>query len=118
MLIYDNAMYDYHSRAKEVDIQSGEVVWQSEAGEGPNVGRTHFSHFISGADRLPNGNSVICSGCNGVVFELTSENEMVWHWIRTEPEPDGPVRWGIFRAHRYSPDYCPQFQDLSPAEGD
>lgn len=118
MLIYDNGMYEYHSRAKEVDVQTGEVVWMSEAGEGPNAGRTHFSHFISGADRLPNGNTLICSGCNGVVFEVTSENEMVWHWIRTDPELDAPVRWGLFRAHRFSPDYCPQFQNLPPAEGD
>lgn len=120
MLVYDNAMYRYYSRAVEVDIKTGEVVWQSEEPfglEGYVSGRIHFSPFISGADRLPNGNTMICSGANGVIFELTREKEVVWHWVRPTPNMDGAVHWGIFRAHRYSPDYCPQFQGLPPAKG-
>ncbi|MGD9033158.1 MAG: aryl-sulfate sulfotransferase [Desulfobacteraceae bacterium] len=121
MLVYDNAMYNFYSRALEVDIKTGEIVWQSEPEfgiEGYVSGRVHFSPFVSGVDRLPNGNSVVCSGGNGIVFELTKENELVWHWVRPIPDPEGAVRWGIFRAHRYAPDYCPQFQNLPPAEGD
>src|SRR5207244_2446657 len=37
-----------------------------------------YSNFISGAQRLPNGNTFICSGANGVVFEVTPEKEIVW----------------------------------------
>ena len=120
MLIYDNAMYNFYSRALEVDIKTGEVVWQSEPEfgiEGYVSGRVHFSPFISGADRFPNGNTVITCGGNGVVFEVTRENELVWHWVRPDPEVEGAVRWGIFRAHRLAPDYCLQFRNLPPAEG-
>ncbi|MBW2063548.1 MAG: aryl-sulfate sulfotransferase [Deltaproteobacteria bacterium] len=118
MLIYDNSMYRYISRAVEVDITTGDIVWQSEPDfgiEGYVNGRVHFSPFISGADRLPNGNTLICSGGNGVVFEVTKDRETVWHWVRPEPNLDGAVHWGIFRAHRYPPDYCPQFKELPPA---
>lgn len=121
MLVYDNGMYNFYSRALEVDIKTGEPVWQSEPDfgiEGYVAGRVHFSPFVSGADRLPNGNTLVCSGANGVIFEVTKENEIVWHWVRVTPDMIGAVHWGIFRAHRYERDFCPQFKDLPPAEGD
>ena len=37
--------------------------------------------LISGAQRLPNGNTLICSGINGTVFEVTPEKEMVWKYV-------------------------------------
>ncbi len=36
-----------------------------------------FSMLISGAQRLPNGNTLICSGVNGTIFEVTPESETV-----------------------------------------
>jgi hypothetical protein len=44
--------------------------------------RTDFySSFISGAHRLPNGNTFICSGANGTIFEVTAKKEMVWKYL-------------------------------------
>jgi hypothetical protein len=40
-----------------------------------------FSFFISGAQRLPNGNTLICSGANGTFFEVTPDNEIVWKYV-------------------------------------
>jgi hypothetical protein len=40
-----------------------------------------FSSFISGAQRLPNGNTLICSGANGTIFEVTREKEIVWKYV-------------------------------------
>jgi hypothetical protein len=37
-----------------------------------------YGPIISGAQRLPNGNTLICSGTNGDVFEVTPKNEIVW----------------------------------------
>jgi len=105
----------------EVDIESKEIVWESEdlfGLEGCVRGRVHFSPFISGSDRLPNGNTLICCGGEGVLFEVTRDKEIVWHWVRPTPNLKSAVRWGIFRAYRYSPDHCPQFKNLPPAEGE
>jgi hypothetical protein len=119
MLIYDNGMYVYQSRALEVDIKTGEIVWQTEdyGVEGYIHGRVHFSPMISGVDRLPNGNTLVCGGADGILFEVSPDGQIVWHWVRPAQSSESAVTWGIFRALRYSPTYCPQFAKLPPAEG-
>jgi hypothetical protein len=39
-----------------------------------------FADHISGAERLPNGNTLICSGTDGWFFEVTPEGETVWEY--------------------------------------
>jgi len=70
-----------------------------------------LSSFISGAQRLPNGNMLICSGAPGRVFEVTRAGEIVWEWLNpTEGTAEvgtggnAPPR-ALFRATRYAPDY-------------
>ncbi|MBW2027483.1 MAG: aryl-sulfate sulfotransferase [Deltaproteobacteria bacterium] len=120
MLVYDNGMYVYGSRAIEVDIKTGEILWQTEDhGPVPYVyGRNHFSPFISNAQRLANGNTLLCEGQNGVFMEITREQELVWQYVRPTPSAGKRIMWGVFRAYRYAPDYCPQFASLPPAEGE
>jgi hypothetical protein len=40
-----------------------------------------YSFFISGAQRLPDGHTLICSGANGTVFEVTPQKEIVWKYL-------------------------------------
>lgn len=51
-----------------------------------------FSFFISGVQRLPNGNTLICSGASGTVFEVTPENDVVWKYAN--PVKGGPGGFG------------------------
>ncbi len=61
-----------------------------------------YSPNLSGAQRLPNGNTLICEADEGHFFEVTSEKETVWEY--TNPFPDGgPYR--AFKIRRYAPDY-------------
>ena len=39
-----------------------------------------YSAFISGSQRLPNGNTLICSGVPGRLFEVTAEGRIVWDY--------------------------------------
>ncbi len=48
-----------------------------------------YSALISGAQRLSNGNTLICSGNNGTLFEVTPGGEIVWKYVN--PVKD---RWG------------------------
>ncbi|MFC1513867.1 aryl-sulfate sulfotransferase, partial [candidate division KSB1 bacterium] len=75
-----------------------------------------YSCFISGAQRLPNGNTLICEGFTGRFFEVTNEGEMVWEYINPVTsqgfEPQGTVIYGgneVFRCYRYAFDF-PAFE--------
>jgi Spy/CpxP family protein refolding chaperone len=52
-----------------------------------------YAMLISGAQRLPNGNTLICSGPDGTVFEVTPEKQVVWKFtnpIRSGSGSGGP----------------------------
>ncbi len=45
-------------------------------------GKTQFySMHISGAQRLANGNTLVCSGANGTLFEVTPGSDVVWKYV-------------------------------------
>ena len=88
-----------------------------------------FAHYISGTQRLPNGNTFICDGVHGTLFEVTPAGKTVWKYINPMTR-NGPLRQGelassnaggqtnrVYRAYRYAPDY-PGLQglDLTPGE--
>jgi hypothetical protein len=54
-----------------------EAVWSYSAPKKTDF----YSSFISGADRLPNGNTIICSGANGTIFEVTPDKQIVWKYL-------------------------------------
>jgi hypothetical protein len=62
---------------------------------------------IGGAQRLPNGNTLICDGPHGVYFEATPEQDIIWEYV-------GPGN--TFKVHRYAPDY-PGLEGLLPNQG-
>lgn len=75
-----------------------------------------YASFISGARRLPNGNTLICNGPAGTFFEVTDAGETVWRYvnpvINTGPLAQGDAIPGpvipanlTFRAERYAPDF-------------
>ena len=39
-----------------------------------------FSMILSGAQRLPNGNTLICNCVTGIFYEVTPEKEIVWQY--------------------------------------
>jgi len=46
-----------------------------------------YSSYISGAQRLPDGDTLICNGAAGRFFEVTVEKETVWEFINPYPLP-------------------------------
>jgi hypothetical protein len=57
-----------------------------------------FSQNISGAQRLSNGNTLICDGPAAHFFEVTATGEIVWEYDHGNA--------AIFRATRYTADYA------------
>ena len=49
-----------------------------------------YSGYVSGAIRLPMGNTLVCSGGNigfSIFFEVTPEKKIVWHYFNKLPFP-------------------------------
>ncbi len=80
-----------------------------------------YATDISGAQRLPNGNTIICSGPTGTLYEVTAAGQVAWKYIdpvtntgplhQYDSVPSNPVRPGetmnsIFRVYKYAPTYA------------
>ena len=89
--------------------------------------QSFYSWFISGAHRLPNGNTFVTSGAQGRFFEVTPSGEIVWeYWSPYSGEPslpfheelmeeNAPTLYMVFRAEKISPDHPGlSGRDLSP----
>lgn len=69
------------SRVVEIDPKRKEIVWQYNAEDSNQALWTFYSSFISSARRLPNGNTLICEGMNGRLFQVTPQGEIVWEYV-------------------------------------
>jgi len=89
-----------HSAVEELELpvdSEGRYLFKPGTAWGPEKSvwsysapkkKEFFSSFISGAQRLANGNTLICSGANGIIFEVTPEKEIVWKYVN--PAKGGP----------------------------
>jgi len=112
VLIFDNG---YHrrtqreisiideSRVIEVNPKTGDIEWEYKD---ENV-QNFYSGIMGSAERLPNGNTLICESVKGRIFEVTPDKEIVWEFISPfyYPWQDMGVTNIIFKAHRYGRDY-------------
>ena len=93
---------------------SNQIVWDFRSKM-----NSFYGSYISGCQRLPNGNTYIDSGPHGHFFEVTQGGELVWEYVnpvgdRTRGEY-GIYKFmkdtydrrfnSVFRSHRYGPDY-------------
>jgi len=67
-----------------------------------------FSHYISSAQRLMNGNTLITEGADGRLFEVTTTGEIVWEYV-SPYFTDGPNSTNrVYRAYRLPYAWVPQ----------
>lgn len=81
----------YYLRSTQLDAK---VVW-SYLDRG---GKPFYADHISGAQRLPNGNMLICEGTAGRLFEVNAHGKTVWTYTHAS-DGSGPGDH-IFRATR------------------
>ena len=93
-----------------------------------------YSSIMSGVQRLPNGNTLICSSTSGVLFQVTPDGRTVWKYVypmdyhtplKQGEEPsvrlivggDVVLKNAVYRAYWYAPDH-PGLQkyDLTPGD--
>ena len=77
ILVFDNGVLRGWSRVVEVDPLTGDIAWEYAA----DPPESFYSYEKGSAQRLPNGNTLVCDGDNGRAFEVTPAGKMVWEWL-------------------------------------
>ena len=105
------AQRDY-SRVLEFDPTTLKIVWQYTPREAgffvPLDANRFYSPFISSAQRLPNGNTLICEGSGGRVFEVTPDHEIVWEFVSPYKGKISLPLNMVYRAYRLPYEWVPQ----------
>jgi hypothetical protein len=96
------------SRVLEIDPVTFKKVWEYSLGGTESF--RFFSHYVSSAQRLPNGNTFITEGASGRLFEVTTGGEIVWEYV-SPFFTTGPNRTNrVYRAYRLPYAWVPQLE--------
>lgn len=141
IILFNNGLFGRNYSSVDVieppQIAPGEYILEPDSAYGPAQPfwsytapnpYDFYSFFISGAQRLSNGNTLICSGAHGNIFEVDYGGNVVWQYVNPQTDT-GKVKQGnpipqtnfgsfaniVFRAEKYPPDFAGfNGRDLSP----
>jgi hypothetical protein len=115
ILIFDNGAFRVgesitYTRAIEIDRATKAIVWEYR-----DRSQMHnfFTPFMGSAQRLANGNTLLCESAFGRIFEVTREGYVCWEYVNphfaTYPDPETEKFFSgesnaLFRAYGYSAD--------------
>ena len=118
ILIFDNGAFRAgesvtYTRAIEVNRRTKEIVWEYR-----DKSQMHnfFTPFMGSAQRLANGNTLLCESAFGRLFEVTADGYICWEYVNPHfaPYPDAVTASifpgesnALFRGSRYSLDEIP-----------
>ena len=111
----NNAHRDY-SRVLQFNPVTLEITWQYTPLEAGNLLFTDaskfYSSYISSAQRLPNGNTLITEGSDGHLLEVTPDHEIVWEFVNPYFKNfAGTFKSNmIYRAYRAPYEWIPQLE--------
>jgi len=81
------------SRVLEIDPVTLKLVWSYTS-------PTFFATNISGAQRLPNGNTLVTEGPSGRVFEVVKDGTIVWEYVFPIFTAGARPTNSVYRAYR------------------
>ncbi|WP_166268078.1 arylsulfotransferase family protein [Providencia sp. M-27] len=100
------------SQVLEINPVTLEIIWQHDAEKlgfaAPMDSSRFYSPYVSSAQRLPNGNTLITEGSNGRLIEITAEHEIVWEYVSPYWREGKKRNNMIYRAYRIPYDWIPQ----------
>lgn len=115
ILIFDNGAFRdgesiTYTRAIEVDRTTKKIVWEYR-----DRSQMHnfFTPFMGSAQRLDNGNTLLCESAFGRIFEVTRDGYVCWEYVNPHfaAYPEEATRKifpgesnALFRAYGYSAD--------------
>lgn len=135
IMIFNNSPPSTFSSVDIIDpatTSPGVYSYDSATGYGPSSAEWQYSAtedinfsspILSSGQRLPNGNTLICDGNSGHIYEIDTNNTIVWDYVNPDTaagivtQGNTPTQNAAFRALKYAPDF-PGFsgRDLTPGE--
>ncbi|KAK6070320.1 hypothetical protein SCUP234_10190 [Seiridium cupressi] len=128
ILIFDNGAFRNgesitYTRAIEVDRATKKIVWEYRD---RSQMLYFFTPFMGSAQRLANGNTLLCESAFGQVFEVTQDGYICWEYINLHFAPyhdktTAKIFPGesnaLFRAYRYDLEDIPWLKQKLEASG-
>ncbi len=123
VLVFDNGFArppdpfpSFGTRAVEINPRTDKVVWQFDGGPGAIDKMNFFSPIVGGAQRLPNGNTLITDGPRGHIFEVTPQKKVVWDMVNpyTTPMTGAFPNHFLFKVRQYGADEIRWPEKLPP----
>ncbi|KAJ5825810.1 hypothetical protein N7474_002948 [Penicillium riverlandense] len=136
ILILDNGVFRPEisvpfSRAIIVN-RAKEVIWEYK--DRTTGGLGFFTPFMGSAQKLQNGNVLICEAATGRIIEVTEQGQMVWEFVVPQlddyrrvmdPKERGQMEMmgfsyqsnAVFRAYKYLPHELPWLKEAKPRGG-
>ncbi|PIP89871.1 MAG: hypothetical protein COW01_06390 [Bdellovibrionales bacterium CG12_big_fil_rev_8_21_14_0_65_38_15] len=102
LLVFNNSKG--YSEVIEYDFLKNEVKWQYEGSEKFFNKLQFYSPYISGAQRLNNGNTLITLGLPGLLLEVNRDKNVVWNFFNTLDENKLDTAWpykAMFKTRAY-----------------
>jgi hypothetical protein len=98
-----------HNDDKVPKNVSNQITWSYAS----KTGTAFFSTIGGSAQRLPNGNTLICADTDGHLFEVTADGTLVWEYLNPVTQAGAlatlgdvyPMTNSVFRAYRYPADH-------------
>ena len=141
VLVFDNGVNRPGGSYSSVDefvppvAASGSYALTSSSAYGPSqlsstytANKQYYVPDMGSAERMPNGDTLICYATLGLLEEVTSAGEVVWQYVNPVVQA-GPLTQGqtpaldstnenmnaVFKVRKYAPDYAGLAgQDLTP----
>ncbi|KAK5051364.1 hypothetical protein LTR84_003016 [Exophiala bonariae] len=118
ILIFDNGSFRNgvsmsFTRAVEVEVATKRIVWEYRDRSQMDA---FYTAYMGSAQRLPNGNTVLCESAYGRIFEVTADGYICWEYLNPHfskyIDSETAKLWpsesnALFRAYRYSLEEIP-----------
>jgi len=102
VVIFDNLGLDGASRVVEVDPRTKQIIWQYPR----EKDEAFYSELRGGAQRLPNGNTLVVISDRGRAVEVTKDGQVVWEYLTPIRPHDPTMRMAPYRIERLTPEFA------------
>lgn len=122
ILMFDNGLFRNSplpvlmSGAVEIESRLNEVTWSWNGGSSVIEKMQFASHFMSGAQRLPNGNTLITASPLNRIIEVTPDGTIVWNYTNDWRDEENRMHI-MFKVRKYEAEGTEWGKRISPLIG-